>query len=235
MDEVLHTKIDRTRFVSQYNGYVLIRLLQVLGAYGFRGLFERKAHFLTSIPIALRNLKWFLSNKRVGIRLPEFERMLGLMVEEEVIHRFEPMKATEDTPLVVRINSFSYKLTGIPTDETDNGGGFVFDCRSILNPGRFEEYKTQTGRDKDVKDFLEQQTRMPQFLNSIYNLVDIAVEDYMKRGFANLQISFGCTGGQHRSVYAADALARHIKNKYGVKIELKHLIQDAKNWINQTY
>lgn len=235
VDEVLQTKIDRTRFVSQYNGYVLIRLLQVLGAYGFRGLFERKAHFLTSIPIALRNLKWFLSNKRVGIRLPEFERMLGLMVEEEVIHRFEPMKATENTPLVVRINSFSYKLTGIPTDETDNGGGFVFDCRSILNPGRFEEYKTQTGRDKDVKDFLEQQTRMPQFLNSIYNLVDIAVEDYMKRGFANLQISFGCTGGQHRSVYAADALARHIKNKYGVKIELKHLIQDAKNWINQTY
>ena len=235
VDEVLHTKIDRTRFVSQYDGYVLIRLLQVLGAYGFRSLFERKAHFLTSIPIALRNLKWFLSNKRGGIRLPEFERMLGLMVEEEVIHRFEPMKATEDTPLVVRINSFSYKLTGIPTDETDNGGGFVFDCRSILNPGRFEEYKTQTGRDEDVKDFLEQQTRMPQFLNSIYNLVDIAVEDYMKRGFANLQISFGCTGGQHRSVYAADALARHIKNKYGVKIELKHLIQDAKNWINQTY
>lgn len=235
VDEVLHTKIDRTRFVSQYNGYVLIRLLQVLGAYGFRGLFERKAHFLTSIPLALRNIKWFFSNKRVGIRLPEFERMLGLMVEEEVIHRFEPMKATEETALVVRINSFSYKLNGIPADETENGGGFVFDCRSILNPGRFEEYKTQTGRDKDVKDFLEQQTRMPQFLNSVYNIIDIAVEDYMKRGFANLQISFGCTGGQHRSVYAADALARHIKNKYGVKIELKHLIQDAKNWINKTY
>lgn len=235
VDEVLHTKIDRTRFVSQYNGYVLIRLLQVLGAYGFRGLFERKAHFLTSIPIALRNLKWFLSNKRVGIMLPEFERMLGLMVEEEVIHRFEPMKATDDTALVVRISSFSYKSTGIPVDETDNGGGFVFDCRGVLNPGRIEAYKTQTGRDKDVKDFLEQQTKMPQFLNSVYNLIDIAVEDYMKRGFANLQVSFGCTGGQHRSVYAADALARHLKNKYGVKIELKHLVQDAKNWINQTY
>jgi len=235
VDEVLHTKIDRTRFVSQYNGYVLIRLLQVLGAYGFRGLFERKAHFLTSIPIALRNLKWFLSNKRVGIMLPEFERMLGLMVEEEVIHRFEPMKATDDTPLVVRISSFSYKSTGIPVDETDNGGGFVFDCRGVLNPGRIEAYKTQTGRDKDVKDFLEQQTKMPQFLNSVYNLIDIAVEDYMKRGFANLQVSFGCTGGQHRSVYAADALARHLKNKYGVKIELRHLVQDAKNWINQTY
>lgn len=235
VENVLQKEIYRTRFVSQYNGYVLIRLLQVLGAYGFRGLFERKAHFLTSIPLALRNLKWFLSNRNVGIKLPEFERILGLMVEDEVVHRFEPPKATEETPLVVRISSFSYKSTGIPPDETDNGGGFVFDCRSILNPGRIEEYKTQTGRDKAVKDFLEQQTKMPQFLNSVYNIIDIAVEDYMQRNFANLQISFGCTGGQHRSVYAADALARHLKNKYGVKIELKHLVQDAKNWVNETY
>lgn len=235
LENVLQKEIDRTRFVSQYNGYVLIRLLQVLGAYGFRGLFERKAHFLTSIPLALRNLKWFLSNRNVGIKLPEFERILGLMVEDEVIHRFEPPKATEETPLVVRISSFSYKSTGIPVDETDNGGGFVFDCRGILNPGRIEEFKTQTGRDKGVKDFLEQQTKMPQFLNSVYNIIDIAVEDYMQRNFANLQISFGCTGGQHRSVYAADALARHLKNKYGVKIELKHVVQDAKNWINKTY
>lgn len=235
VENVLQKEIDRTRFVSQYNGYVLIRLLQVLGAYGFRGLFERKAHFLTSIPLALRNLKWFLSNRNVGIKLPEFERILGLMVEDEVIHRFEPPKATDETLLVVRINSFSYKSTGIPVDETDNGGGFVFDCRGILNPGRIEEYKTQTGRDKAVKDFLEQQTKMPQFLNSVYNIIDIAVEDYMQRNFANLQISFGCTGGQHRSVYAADALARHLKNKYGVKIELKHVVQDAKNWINKTY
>lgn len=235
VEEVLQKEIDRTRFVSQYNGYVLIRLLQVLGAYGFRGLFERKAHFLTSIPIALRNLRWFLKNKQVGIVLPEFERLLGLMVEDEIIHRFEPPKATEETPLVVRINSFSYKLTGIPKDETDNGGGFVFDCRGILNPGRIQEFKTQTGRDKGVKDFLEQQTKMPQFLNSVYNIIDIAVEDYMQRGFSNLQISFGCTGGQHRSVYAADALARHVKNKYGVKIDVKHIVQEAKNWVNETY
>jgi aminoglycoside/choline kinase family phosphotransferase len=232
VDETLQTKIDRTRFVSQYNGYVLIRLLQVLGAYGFRGLFERKAHFLTSIPLALRNIKWFLQNSRVGIGVPEFERLLALMVEDEVINRFDPPKATDDTKLVVHINSFSYKTTGIPKDESDNGGGFVFDCRGILNPGRFEQYKQQTGRDKAVKDFLEQQTKMPQFLNSIYNIVDISVEDYMQRGFENLQISFGCTGGQHRSVYAADALTRHLKNKYGVKIELNHLVQDAKNWIN---
>ena len=235
VEEVLQKEIDRTRFVSQYNGYVLIRLLQVLGAYGFRGLFERKAHFLTSIPIALRNLRWFLKNKQVGIVLPEFERLLGLMVEDEVIHRFEPPKATEETPLVVRINSFSYKLTGIPNDDTDNGGGFVFDCRGILNPGRIQEFKTQTGRDKGVMDFLEQQTKMPQFLNSVYNIIDIAVEDYMQRNFSNLQISFGCTGGQHRSVYAADALARHLKNKYGVKIDLKHIVQEGKNWVNETY
>ncbi len=233
-EEVLQTTIDRNRFIGQYNGYVLIRLLQVLGAYGFRGLFERKAHFLTSIPIALRNLGWFLQNKHVGISVPEFERLLGLIVKDDIIQRFEPMKATEETPLVVRINSFSYRV-GIPADESGNGGGFVFDCRSILNPGRIEAYKTQTGRDKDVKDFLEQQTKMPQFLNSVYNIVDIAVEDYLQRGFADLQVSFGCTGGQHRSVYAADALARHLKNKYGVKIILKHLVQEEKNWVNKTY
>ena len=232
VQDVLLKPIDRIRFISQYNGYILIRLLQVLGAYGFRGLFERKAHFLTSIPLALRNIKWFLQNKQVGVNLPEFERLLNLMVEDEIIHRFEPPKATDATPLTVHISSFSYKATGIPKDETENGGGFVFDCRGILNPGRFEPYKQLTGRDKEVKDFLEQQTKMPQFLNSIYNLVDIAVEDYMNRNFENLMINFGCTGGQHRSVYAADAVARHLRNKYGVKIELKHLVQDAKNWIN---
>jgi aminoglycoside/choline kinase family phosphotransferase len=233
VENILQSKIDRNRFIGQYNGYVLIRLLQVLGAYGFRGLFERKAHFLTSIPLALRNLRWFLQNKQVGISVPEFERLLMLVVEDEVIHRFEPERATDETKLQVHINSFSYKTTGIPKDESDNGGGFVFDCRGILNPGRFEEYKQLTGRDKEVKDFLEQNTKMPQFLNSIYNIVDISVEDYMKRGFENLQISFGCTGGQHRSVYAADALHRHLRNKYGVKIELKHLVQDAKNWNNK--
>jgi aminoglycoside/choline kinase family phosphotransferase len=233
VENILQSKIDRHRFIGQYNGYVLIRLLQVLGAYGFRGLFERKAHFLTSIPLALRNLRWFLQNKQVGISVPEFERLLTLVVEDEVIDRFEPDRATDETKLLVQINSFSYKTTGIPKDESDNGGGFVFDCRGILNPGRFEEYKQLTGRDKEVKDFLEQNTRMPNFLNSIYNIIDISVEDYMKRGFESLQISFGCTGGQHRSVYAADALARHLRNKYGVKIEVKHLVQDAKNWNNK--
>jgi aminoglycoside/choline kinase family phosphotransferase len=231
VEELLNKKIDRVRFVSQYNGYVLIRLLQVLGAYGFRGLFERKAHFLTSIPLALRNFKWFLHNKQVGIVMPEFERLLGLMVEEDVIHRFEPLRANDQTPLVVHINSFSYRK-GIPEDPGGNGGGFVFDCRGILNPGRLTEFKPLTGRDKPVKDFLEQQTRMPEFLNGIYNIVDIAVEDYIKRDFESLSINFGCTGGQHRSVYAADALARHLRNKFHVKIDLHHVEQEAKNWVN---
>lgn len=231
VEVLLEKKIDRLRFISQYNGYVLIRLLQVLGAYGFRGLFERKAHFLTSIPLALLNLKWFLEHRQVGIGLPEFERLLGLIVEEEVIRRFEPLRANENTPLVVQINSFSYRK-GIPEDSSGNGGGFVFDCRGILNPGRVDEFKSLTGRDKAVKDFLEQQTRMPDFLNSAYNIVDIAVEDFIKRDFGSLLVSFGCTGGQHRSVYAADALTRHLRNKFNVKIDLHHIEQERKNWVN---
>lgn len=225
VEEILKEPIDRVRFESQYNGYVLIRLLQVLGAYGFRGLFERKAHFLTSIPLALRNLRWFLENKKTGIMLTEFERVLSLIVEDEIIQRFEPMQATGTTPLVVRVNSFSYKK-GIPQDVTENGGGFVFDCRGILNPGRYEEFKAFNGREKSVKDFLEQQTRMQDFLNNVYNIIDISVEDYIKRGFSSLMVSFGCTGGCHRSVYAADALVRHLRNKFGVKIELNHREQN---------
>ena len=232
LESLLQKPVDRNRFVSQYNGYVLIRLLQVLGAYGFRGLFERKAHFLTSIPLGLRNLRWFLENRQVGIALPEFDNLLSLMVKDDIISRFEPLRATGETPLVVHISSFSYK-EGIPEDPSGNGGGFVFDCRGILNPGRIEEFKSQTGRDKAVKDFLEQQTDMPAFLNSVYSIVDISVEDYLRRGFESLRIDFGCTGGQHRSVYAADALARHLRNKFHVKVNLRHCVQERKNWINQ--
>jgi len=228
---LLPQPIDPNIFTGQYYGYVLIRLLQVLGAYGFRGLFERKAHFLSSIPLALRNLHWFRENQKIGIKLSEFEKVLQHVTSPEVIANFENVRATPDTPLVVKVCSFSFKK-GQPTDTTDNGGGFVFDCRGILNPGRFAEYKQLTGRDKPVKDFLEQQTRMPEFLNSVLDIVDISVEDYIKRGFDSLMVSFGCTGGQHRSVYAADALARHLRNKFGVQVELCHMVQDAKNWVN---
>jgi aminoglycoside/choline kinase family phosphotransferase len=230
-ENIIGQKIDRNVFCSQYNGYVLIRLLQVLGAYGFRGLFERKAQFLTSIPLALRNLKEFYTNQSIGISVPEFRKVLDICLADEVIQQFTPTQATEQTPLIIRISSFSYRQE-IPGDDSGNGGGFVFDCRGILNPGRIESMKTKTGRDKEVIDFLEQQTQMPKFLNSIFDIVDISVEEYIKRGFENLVISFGCTGGQHRSVYAADALGRHLKNKFKVKIELKHIMQEEKNWQN---
>src|SRR5688500_2620851 len=232
IDDLLEKPVERSSFVSQYNGYVLIRLLQVLGAYGFRGLFERKAHFLISIPLALRNLKWFVENKHIGIVLPEFDKILTEIVNDEIVSRFQPVHAGPDCPLVIRIHSFSYKKQH-PVDETENGGGFVFDCRGVYNPGRLAEFRTKTGRDKVVKDFLEQQTKMPDFLNNVYNLVDISVEDYIKRGFGSLMVSFGCTGGQHRSVFAADELSRHLRNKFGVKTEVKHLVQDAKNWVNE--
>ena len=228
VEEILKKPVDKGRFEAQYNGYVLIRLLQVLGAYGFRGLFERKAHFLTSIPLALHNLKWFLFNKHVGIVLPEFERLLQLIIEDDIVKRFQPTKATAATPLLIKINSFSYLKTGYPKDETENGGGFVFDMRGILNPGRIDEFKTQSGQDKGVIDFLEQQTKMPDFLNNVYNIVDIAVEDYITRGFESLMINFGCTGGQHRSVYAAEQVARHLKNKFNVKVQLSHM--NKENW-----
>jgi aminoglycoside/choline kinase family phosphotransferase len=221
-------QIDKDVFRSQYNGYVLIRLLQVLGAYGFRGLFERKAHFLTSIPLALQNLKWFVQNQSLGIALPEFKKVLEICISDEVIQEFTPVQATEQTPLLVAINSFSFIKTGYPKDETKNGGGFVFDMRGILNPGRFDEYKYLSGLDKPVKDFLEQQTKMPDFLNGVYSIVDISVEDYIKRDFEHLSVNFGCTGGQHRSVYAAEALARHLRNKFKIKIQLSHTNQE--NW-----
>lgn len=152
VSKLLHKPVDRITFISQYNGYVLIRLLQVLGAYGFRGLFERKAQFLSSIPLALRNLQFFMENKRIGIATPEFDRMLKLMVSKEIVERFTSTQANEQTPLVITVNSFSYKK-GIPKDSSDNGGGFVFDMRGILNPGRFDEYKKLSGKDKPVQDF----------------------------------------------------------------------------------
>ena len=227
-ESIVEETVDRDVFKSQYNGYVLIRLLQVLGAYGFRGLFERKAHFLTSIPLALQNLKWFVSNQSTGIAVPEFKKVLELCISNEVIQEFTPVQATSETPLVVDVCSFSFIQQGYPKDETKNGGGFVFDMRGILNPGRFDEYKHLSGLDKPVKDFLEQQTKMPDFLNGVYSIIDVSVEDYIKRGFENLCINFGCTGGQHRSVFAAEAVARHLKNKFKVNINLNHT--NKENW-----
>jgi aminoglycoside/choline kinase family phosphotransferase len=228
LQKLLPTLLNVADFKKQYHGFVLLRLLQVLGAYGFRGLFERKAHFLTSIPLGLQNLKNFLQVYSLDKDTPVFASVLKWMVSEEVIQRFTPPKANENTPLVITINSFSYK-NGIPVDTSENGGGFVFDMRGILNPGRVEEYKKQSGLDKPVQDFLEQRTKMNGFLNSVWDTIDITVENYLNRGFASLQINFGCTGGQHRSVFAAEQTARHLRNKYHLKTVITHT--NKENWV----
>ncbi len=139
----------------------------------------------------------------------------------------------EDKKLVIRVNSFSYKKGGIPADDSGNGGGFVFDCRGILNPGRIEEYKKQTGRDEGVINYLQEKTRIHEFLDLIHKTISITVDDYIDRGFENLIVSFGCTGGQHRSVYSADQTAKFLEEKYGVKTIVHHIEQEKKNWINE--
>ncbi len=233
-NEQLSTPLHTDTFKAKYNGYVLIRLLQVLGAYGFRGLFEKKQAFIQSILPALENLAWFIEHKKTGVALPELFHLLQKIITPEIKNIFMVKKATEDTLLKIKVGSFSYKK-GIPEDPSGNGGGYVFDCRGILNPGRIDQYKMQTGRDIGVIDYLESNTRMPEFIENVFNVVDITIEDYMERGFENLQIMFGCTGGQHRSVYSADAMAKHIEDKYGLEVDVLHREQEAKNWINEMY
>ncbi|MCC7029042.1 MAG: hypothetical protein IT257_01970, partial [Chitinophagaceae bacterium] len=162
---------------------------------------------------------------------PVLTNVLQKIAGEEISQQYREKKYSADSCLMVCVQSFSYKK-GIPPDDSGNGGGFMFDCRGLLNPGRFEEYKKLTGRDQAVIDFLESKTKINDFLQHAKKIVDISMDDYLARGFKNLQISFGCTGGQHRSVYCADHMAKYLKEKYNVNVQLRHLIQDEKNWIN---
>jgi len=224
-------EIDRDLFVEFYYGFVLMRSIQVLGAYGFRGLYERKEHFLKSIPFALRNIKWILDTVRLPVAFRELEQGLRHLIDSKQFEPFDKIKGASSL-LTVQINSFSYKKGGVPADHSGNGGGFVFDCRFIHNPGRYEPYKKQTGRDEGVINFLKLHSSMDDFLNNVFRIVDESVENYIERSFTNLQVNFGCTGGQHRSVYAADQLARHLREKYGVNVEVRHIEQEKKNWRN---
>ncbi len=222
--------IDRESFISYYYGYVLIRCIQVFGTYGFRGLYERKQHFLSSIPFAINNIRWLLENVQLSADLPELWRCLQAITEAEAFKPFDQQRG-KSSLLTASVSSFSYKH-GLPEDKSGNGGGFIFDCRFIHNPGRYEPYKKQTGRDEPVINFLKQHSSMDAFLNNAYHIVDEAVENYITRSFTSLSINFGCTGGQHRSVYAADCMARHIEHKFGVKVELFHREQERKGWKN---
>ena len=204
-----YRQVSKEAFMPKLHLFVLFRILQVLGAYGYRGLWEKKEYFINSIPLAIKNLKHELS--------------LGTC--DAYPYLKEVCEAITSPPLTVRIFSFSFRK-GIPADDSGNGGGYVFDCRSSNNPGRYAEYKALTGLDKPVIDFLENDGEIVDFLSHVYEIVDFHVNRFIERGFTNLQICFGCTGGRHRSVYSAQHTAEHIHRKFGVKVILCHREQN---------
>ena len=212
--------VDETRFKALLRHFVLFRTLQVLGCYGFRGYFERKPHFLQSVPYALDNLRHLLKDP-----YPEYPYLADLLRQITASARFAPAPSVGH--LVVRVASFAYPK-GIPEDPSGNGGGFVFDCRAIHNPGRYDAYKSLTGLDEPVIRFLEEDGEILTFLQHVYALVDASVQRYLKRGFTSLCVSFGCTGGRHRSVYAAQHLAQHLHDTFGVEVDLHHREQDIR-------
>ena len=223
LDELkkLQPDLDEHEWRTALPHFVLFRTMQVLGAYGYRGYFERKQHFLESIPNALRNLKEiFTQNPILQQEYPTLF-LLSNQLSIPTVDRRSTDSQSQHEALVVTIYSFSFKH-GIPVDESGNGGGYVFDCRSTHNPGKYEEYKHLTGLDQPVIDFLEKDGEILTFLESVDKLIDHHVERFLERGFTHLQVSFGCTGGQHRSVYCAEHLAKHLKEKYDVQIELNH-------------
>jgi len=210
--------IDEKYFYSQLRHFVLFRTLQVLGAYGFRGYFEKKPHFIQSVPFAIENLRELLENDYT-----EYPYLCGVLKQLTEMKQFtDDLKKRQ---LTVRVMSFAYKK-GIPEDTTGNGGGYVFDCRAVNNPGKYDRYKPFIGIDEPVIKFLEDDGEILVFLEHVYALVDASVKRYIERGFSNLQICFGCTGGRHRSVYSAQHLAEHLNKKFGVRVELVHREQN---------
>jgi len=225
--------IDVEQFRKQFYSFVILRTMQVLSTYGYRGFYQRKSHFLTSIPFALKNLEWLLENNHFPKRMPTLKAVLKQLTKMEELKSINDKYSNpnSDSKLIVTISSFSYKR-GIPADDSGHGGGFVFDCRNLNNPGRYAPYRKLTGRDEPVKTFLETESKMPDFLQNVYALVDRAVKNYIDREFSNLMVSFGCTGGQHRSVYSADHLAQHLNDKFDIEVTVNHVEQELKNWEN---
>jgi len=225
--------LDRNAFMQQYYPYVYVRIMQALGAYGFRGFYERKPHFLQSVPYALKNIRWLLHNVELPVALPTLTDSFRSMLGSETLQHLSSVAEVEEpkgkgtgapavTPLTVRIFSFSFHRGGIPKDESGNGGGFVFDGRSLPNPGRQEQFKNLTGKDAPVTAYLDQQESVHQFFANVSALVNNSVREYQRRGFANLMVSFGCTGGQHRSVYLAEQLAKTLHANNGVQVIVRH-------------
>jgi aminoglycoside/choline kinase family phosphotransferase len=264
-----YAQVNRSEFLELYRGYVLVRIMQAMGAYGYRGIFERKPHFLASIPYAVENIRSILAEGPLPVDLPELRAACEQIIDPELLLRIgeatggrsaeggaayerngsiehpagkslpssdsgplSPVRSDDSalrTPhsLTVRIQSFSYRK-GYPEDSSGNGGGFVFDCRALHNPGRYEEYREFCGRDTCVIEFLEREEGVGKFWENVRGLVESAVENYLERGFANLSVAFGCTGGQHRSVYFAERLARHLREAFPqIAVELAHREESA--------
>lgn len=214
--------VDRSAFEETYRGYVIVRVLQALGAYGYRGFYERKPRFLQSVPYAARNLAALLE-RGLPVQLPELETVFGRIVERWA----EPEPDIEEPGLTVRITSFSYK-GGYPQDEGSHGGGYVFDCRALPNPGRDSAYRAYSGQDRSVIGYLEGREEVESFWRGVRHLVDGQVETYLRREFASLVVSFGCTGGQHRSVYLVERLAAHLRETFPqITVKVLHREQDS--------
>lgn len=214
-----HFEIEKKEFKEYFYAYVYIRILQALGAYGYRGYFERKEHFLKSIPYAIDNIKWLRENIKLPIDIPELYKVLDQLTKSEKIKGIAKQK------LIVNIKSFSYKK-GYPQDISGNGGGFIFDCRAIHNPGRYDQYKKLTGKDQEVITFLEKEEDVNLFFKNVSSLVLQSVNKYLERNFTNLSVYFGCTGGQHRSVYFAERLAKILSQNPDIDIVLQHVEQN---------
>lgn len=212
-----HIALDREAFLRHYYAYVYVRILQALGAYGFRGFYQRKPHFLESVPYALKNIRWLLHNVKLPVALPTLTAAFQSMLASPKLQA----GASSSDKLTVRVVSFSFHR-GLPEDESGNGGGFVFDARSIPNPGREERFRSLTGKDAPVIEYLEQQESARQFLANAMALVEASIGDYRQRGFKHLMVSFGCTGGQHRSVYFAEQAARRLRERGEVEVVLEH-------------
>jgi aminoglycoside/choline kinase family phosphotransferase len=211
------TDLSRDAFMRYYYAYVYIRIMQALGAYGLRGLYERKTHFLQSIPFALKNVRWLLENVELPIALPA---LMGAF--RDMLHSEKLLSCSaEPARLTVKICSFSFHR-GVPQDNSGHGGGFVFDARGLPNPGREERFKRLTGKDDAVAEYLRGQQSVAEFLANAIALVDASVNSYQQRGFKSLMVSFGCTGGQHRSVYLAEQLASHLRAAGDVEVIVQH-------------
>ena len=258
--------VDTEKFLLQLDYFILFRMLQVLGAYGLRGFFERKQYFLNSIPHALNNIQQLYRRNPVMaekyaylsevvdeiVSLPRWEQQQAEAQNHQYSELIQQPSAQTQQPsakthqpsaqthqpsvskyenqgaLTVTVMSFSYKK-GIPDDPSGNGGGYVFDCRSTHNPGRYEAYKNKTGLDSEVIDFLEKDGEILDFLSHVRPLCEHHVERFIKRGFTHLMICFGCTGGQHRSVYSAQHIAEHLHHKYNIRVRLVHREQGLEN------